>query len=240
MTVVSQIKIVFPNQNGALEIISDQIDEGSYFFPYMDGVIDYSVAQKITIKNQTQEGSLALSMLDTFDGQISGVISSNNGFSEINETIKITPTVLESSLSEISLITALLFAFIGGLILNLMPCVLPVIALKAFSLIKNSQNSNSSITLNASLYVFGVLATFLGIAGKINENDVDENIKTVLIEDISDLDLRFMYQGTWYERWPSVPITERKIPTLIKLEFTKNNKDYVWIIEPNIDYEFKN
>ena len=66
---------------------------------------------------------------------------------------------------EISLITALLFAFIGGLILNLMPCVLPVIALKAFSLIKNSQNSNSSITLNASLYVFGVLATFLGIAG---------------------------------------------------------------------------
>ena len=46
-----------------------------------------------------------------------------------------------------------------------MPCVLPVIALKAFSLIKNSQNSNSSITLNASLYVFGVLATFLGIAG---------------------------------------------------------------------------
>ena len=69
---------------------------------------------------------------------------------------------------------------------------------------------------------------------------MDENIKTVLIEDVSDLDLRFMYQGTWYERWPSAPITERKIPTLIKLEFTKNNKDYVWIIEPNIDYEFKN
>ena len=159
------VEIVFPNQNGALEIISDLIDESSYFYPFMDGVIDYSVAQKITIKNQTQEGSLALSMLDTFDGQISGVISSKNGFSEINETIKITPTVLESSLSEISLITALLFAFIGGLILNLMPCVLPVIALKAFSLIKNSQNSNSSITLNASLYVFGVLATFLGIAG---------------------------------------------------------------------------
>ena len=128
-------------------------------------MIDYSAAQKITIKNQTQEGSLALSMLDTSDGQISGVISSKNGFSEINETIKIMPTVLESSLSEISLITALLFAFIGGLILNLMPRVLPVIALKAFSLIKNSQNSNSSITLNASLYVFGVLATFLGIAG---------------------------------------------------------------------------
>ena len=154
------VKIVFPSQNGGLEIISDQIDESSYFYPYMDGVIDYSVSQKVSINNQTQENSLALSMLDTFDGQISGVISSQNGFSEINETINIAPAVLGSSLSEISLITALLFAFIGGLILNLMPCVLPVIALKAFSLIKNSQNSNSSITLNASLYVFGVLATF--------------------------------------------------------------------------------
>ena len=30
--------------------------------------------------------------------------------------------------------------------------------------------------------------------------NMDENIKTVLIEDISDLDIRFMYQGTWYQR----------------------------------------
>ena len=45
------VKIVFPGQSGDLEIISDLIDESSYFYPYMDGVIDYSVAQKISIKN---------------------------------------------------------------------------------------------------------------------------------------------------------------------------------------------
>ena len=159
------VEIIFPNQDGGLEIISDRIDDSSYFYPYKDGAIDYSGTQKISIESQTKENSLVLSMLDTFEGQISGVISSQNGFSEINKTVQIVPPVLIGSTSEISLITALLFAFIGGLILNLMPCVLPVIALKAFSLIKNSKNSNSSITLNASLYVFGVLATFLGIAG---------------------------------------------------------------------------
>ena len=45
-----------------------------------------------------------------------------------------------------------------------MPCVLPVIALKGLSLVKNSAESNSSVTLNASAYVVGVIATFMTIA----------------------------------------------------------------------------
>jgi thiol:disulfide interchange protein DsbD len=45
-----------------------------------------------------------------------------------------------------------------------MPCVLPVIALKALSLVKSSADSNSSVSLNASAYVFGVIATFMAIA----------------------------------------------------------------------------
>ena len=45
-----------------------------------------------------------------------------------------------------------------------MPCVLPVIALKGLSLVKSSAESNSSVTLNASAYVVGVIATFMTIA----------------------------------------------------------------------------
>ncbi len=66
--------------------------------------------------------------------------------------------------SGISLLTAIIFALIGGLILNLMPCVLPVIALKALSLVKNANESRSSVTMNASAYVFGVILTFMIIA----------------------------------------------------------------------------
>ena len=72
-----------------------------------------------------------------------------------------------------------------------------------------------------------------------NPYDSNENIDTNFIEDISELDIRFMYERNWYDRWPVSPVTERQIPTLIKLEFKKSGKEYFWIIEPNIDYVFK-
>lgn len=72
-----------------------------------------------------------------------------------------------------------------------------------------------------------------------NPYDSNENIDTNFIEDISELDIRFMYERNWYDKWPVSPITETKIPALIKLEFKKSGKEYLWIIEPNIDYVFK-
>lgn len=58
---------------------------------------------------------------------------------------------------------AIIWAFLGGLILNLMPCVFPVLAIKA---LKISTASESAIerTREALSYAAGVLATVLGIA----------------------------------------------------------------------------
>ena len=61
------------------------------------------------------------------------------------------------------LLVYLLFAFLGGLILNIMPCVLPVISLKLFSLIKHSRNSHLNILKHNLSYTLGVLATFIGL-----------------------------------------------------------------------------
>ncbi|OUV60816.1 MAG: type II secretion system protein GspJ [Candidatus Pelagibacter sp. TMED128] len=72
-----------------------------------------------------------------------------------------------------------------------------------------------------------------------NPYNSDESIKSNFIEEISDLDIKFMHERSWYDRWPVSPVTERQIPTLIKLEFKKSGKEYIWIIEPNIDYVFK-
>lgn len=58
----------------------------------------------------------------------------------------------------------LLYAFIGGLILNIMPCVLPVIAIKVLSFVQQAGESRSRIlALNVS-YSAGVLAVFLLLA----------------------------------------------------------------------------
>ncbi|EQC46653.1 protein-disulfide reductase DsbD [Bacteriovorax sp. Seq25_V] len=61
----------------------------------------------------------------------------------------------------------LVMAFLGGLILNIMPCVLPVISLKLFSLIGHSNESKKSIFRHNLAYSAGVIATFFALAGVI-------------------------------------------------------------------------
>lgn len=58
----------------------------------------------------------------------------------------------------------LLAAFLGGLILNVMPCVLPVIALKIFGFIKQAGNDPKQIFRLGLTFVAGVYTFFLGLA----------------------------------------------------------------------------
>ena len=68
------------------------------------------------------------------------------------------------SKAEQSILLVLLFAFIGGLILNLMPCVLPVISLKLFGLIVHSNESKKQILKHNLAYTGGILASFWTLA----------------------------------------------------------------------------
>ena len=63
----------------------------------------------------------------------------------------------------ISLIIALLSGFLGGLILNLMPCVLPVISLKIFSFIAQAGESPKRIFRHGLAFSAGIFTWFLGI-----------------------------------------------------------------------------
>lgn len=63
------------------------------------------------------------------------------------------------------LIILLGFAFLGGLILNLMPCVLPVLFLKLFNLTKSAGASKSRIWKETGMLVLGILMSFLILAG---------------------------------------------------------------------------
>ena len=55
----------------------------------------------------------------------------------------------------------ILFAFVGGLILNLMPCVLPVISLKLFGLLSHQGESKKRILKHNLFYSLGVWTTFM-------------------------------------------------------------------------------
>jgi len=67
----------------------------------------------------------------------------------------------------LSLWQALLYAFIGGLILNIMPCVLPVIALKILGFVGQAKENPRRARLLGLIYALGVLVSFLVLAGVV-------------------------------------------------------------------------
>ena len=71
-----------------------------------------------------------------------------------------------------------------------------------------------------------------------SSNPYDQNAYTEskLLIDLSELRFSFMYENKWHNSWPINLATSKKIPTIIKLDFTTNNKEYHWMIEPNILY----
>ena len=71
-----------------------------------------------------------------------------------------------------------------------------------------------------------------------NPYNRDEFVSTQIIKNVSDFELSFLYEKKWYSDWPLDKKTQNKIPLLIKLEFKQDKKSYIWIIEPNITYEF--
>src|SRR6516164_2636545 len=60
--------------------------------------------------------------------------------------------------------TFLLFGFLGGLILNLMPCVLPVISLKIFGFVQQAGQSRQKILRSGIAFTIGIFAWFIALA----------------------------------------------------------------------------
>ena len=73
-----------------------------------------------------------------------------------------------------------------------------------------------------------------------NPYEPNDYTNTELINNIDYIEFTYLYENSWHESWPISLITSKKIPTLIKIEFSKQNKDYSWIIDPNISYAVQN
>jgi thiol:disulfide interchange protein DsbD len=73
-------------------------------------------------------------------------------------------TISAPSLPPQPLWQMLLYAFIGGLILNIMPCVLPVIALKILGFVSEARSEPRRVRNLGLIYALGVLASFLALA----------------------------------------------------------------------------
>ena len=127
----------------------------AYIFPREGNLFAYTPNQAITpIDENTFEITLPLYQ----DGveSFSGIISLDGQGFQFEEQI--------ASAGGMSLWQAILFALIGGLILNLMPCVFPVISLKVLSFVYMGGDDHTKIRNHALAFVGGVMSTFLSIA----------------------------------------------------------------------------
>jgi len=64
-----------------------------------------------------------------------------------------------------SFLAALAFAFAGGLILNLMPCVFPVLGIKVMGFVKHAHGHPSVMRAQGAMFAIGVLVSFAALAG---------------------------------------------------------------------------
>ena len=65
----------------------------------------------------------------------------------------------------LSLIAYVALAFLGGIILNLMPCVFPVLFLKGLALVHSSHEERTTVRLHGVVYTLGILVSFWAIVG---------------------------------------------------------------------------
>ncbi|MBF0253642.1 MAG: thioredoxin family protein [Candidatus Omnitrophica bacterium] len=90
-------------------------------------------------------------------------VASGPLFEEAFRTLDL-PPVLPSALN---LGWALAFAFAGGLILNLMPCVFPVLSLKILSFVHQSHDEPGRIRTHGLAFFAGVMISFWALAGAL-------------------------------------------------------------------------
>ena len=84
--------------------------------------------------------------------------------------------------------TYLLFGLIGGFILNLMPCVLPVISLKIFGFMRQAGDSRANILKHGLAFTAGIFLWFLGLAAVI----------IALKSAGSEVTWAFQFQNPWF------------------------------------------
>ncbi|HVG51736.1 MAG TPA: protein-disulfide reductase DsbD domain-containing protein [Xanthobacteraceae bacterium] len=153
------------------------------FFPLSDTLIDHAAPQ--TKKAGSTGTILQLTRSPAFkvtDGELSGVLTYRDAGvpRALNASIDVDPALMNSFSaaapaqtaailpeSNLTFWTALVFAFAGGLILNLMPCVLPVLFIKALGFAQAAQSSPRQVRGQGLLFLTGVLATFVVLASVI-------------------------------------------------------------------------
>lgn len=159
------------------------LDE-TYFFPTEGEVLDHAAPQTISQADGTyllalQQSSYAQTAADSLRGVLvapEGTTWDATGATRamrVNVAVDSTLSGVASAAAagtgggSLSLPWALLFAFAGGMLLNLMPCVFPVISVKILGFAEQADEDESTIRQHGLLFGLGVLVSMWVLAGSL-------------------------------------------------------------------------
>jgi thiol:disulfide interchange protein DsbD len=150
-----------------------------WFYPFVQGALDHAASQPAVAGPQGL--SLTLKPGRRFDPAVplEGVLATDAGAWQIRAepgpalagsaggpALRPQETATVPPASPGLILKATLFALLGGLILNLMPCVFPVLAMKAAAL-AGGAHAPAEARRDGLAYTLGVLVSFLALAGAL-------------------------------------------------------------------------
>jgi thiol:disulfide interchange protein len=135
----------------------------AWFFPDRAGVLDHAAAQPVSLA----EGRLTLALAAARDAEpasLSGIVVITDPGGR-RSAFAVAAPVSGPAAGGLSLWQAAGFALLGGLLLNLMPCVFPVLAMKAMALARLSGAARGAVRRESLAYGAGVLVSFVALGG---------------------------------------------------------------------------
>jgi len=153
--------------------------EGAYFFPSEKAVLDHAAPQPVTREGRVYLMALQQSQYTAGPAErMQGMLVAPEGHTWDADgqvhALAIDVPVEEAqaaglSLSEekttMALLWALLFAFVGGMMLNLMPCVFPILSIKILGFAQQTGDDDAYIRKHGLVFGAGVLVSFWVLAG---------------------------------------------------------------------------
>ena len=148
--------------------ISPQSVQSALYFPEPWGVVDHAAGQTLKV----EQGALTLTLRK---GQgytpkpSAGLLAVTDGGGQKRWFTLALPAASATAALDAAPLTLPLwqmavFAFLGGLVLNLMPCVFPVLAMKATAVAGMSGGDRRAVRMSGVFYTLGVLAAFMALA----------------------------------------------------------------------------
>jgi suppressor for copper-sensitivity B len=121
--------------------------------------VNYGLCKEICIP-ASQKFSLEIPAFESDSEALKNI----QQYLENKQIIDLNAASTQNSILQISLLKAILIAFIGGVILNIMPCVLPVLSIKLLSVINHSQSKLSRIRWAFLSTTLGIVFSFAAFA----------------------------------------------------------------------------